>query len=138
MMGKFFGIIYIFFLVRILPFSILVTFQKFVTHWICCSFAQVFPETKRDLGVCVSTGYFSFVTFLLVKLVPILEFKAGIVAALALFLGLVIICSFLLFFIMPETKELSLEDIEDVITQGKFYRCLEILSCKNQQYIVND
>lgn len=95
-------------------------------------FQQVFPEGNRDFGICVSTGYFCFFTFLLTKTVPFVVSFGGIVSALGFFIAILLLCTILLYFIMPETKELTSQQIEDEITRGKLYQFLSAFDCNSQ------
>lgn len=74
------------------------------------------------MGVTLTVMYYSFVTFILVNTVPLLIHRVNIVAALYLFAGLVFAFSCVSYFIMPETKQCTLEQVEDEICKKKLFQ----------------
>lgn len=78
------------------------------------------------MGIGASTIYYFLVTIALTVFVPtpegktIEEAKRDLVPFYWLFVGVMLVCTPLLFFVMPETKDVTLEEIEDQMAREKF------------------
>lgn len=76
------------------------------------------------MGIGASTNYYFLITMALGTIIPpeekYNEIKASMVPVLWIFVGVMSVCTFLLFFVMPETKDITLEEVEDQMAQGKF------------------
>lgn len=85
-------------------------------------FFQIYPEVTRDVGVTLTGLYYSFMTFVLVKIARLLTDSINILATLYLFAALVSVFSIILYFIMPETQQCTLQQVEDEIYKKKLFQ----------------
>ncbi|MDP1604617.1 MAG: sugar porter family MFS transporter [Legionella sp.] len=86
--------------------------------------SEIFPLHVRGAGMGLSSmSNWGFNT-LMVFSFPILFDKAGIEFTFALYAFICMCGLFYTYYFMPETKNLSLEDIEDYLMVGKPLRCL--------------
>jgi len=74
---------------------------------------EVLPSDMRSFGGGLIGIMGNFYLFLAVKTVPTLMASVGVGGTFSIYCGLSLMVLFLCFFIMPETKGMSLEDIED-------------------------
>ncbi|KAK7574331.1 hypothetical protein V9T40_011522 [Parthenolecanium corni] len=78
--------------------------------------AEIFPESNRPVGIGASLIYNYLITIALSLFIPTddnNEVNANMVPVLWIFVGMMSVCSFFLFFVMPETKDISLEEVEN-------------------------
>lgn len=88
--------------------------------WIVC--VEIFPLRYRDFGVMATTLFNWLFNFILAQNFPILISKLGGDGVFALFGVITAIGIILVYFVCPETKGVSLEDIESNIIAGKSLR----------------
>ena len=82
-------------------------------HHCCCLLGELLPSDMRSLG-CGLLGVLDNISlFISVKAVPSLVSSLGMHGAFALYSSFCLMNIIISFFVMPETKGLSLEDIED-------------------------
>ncbi|XP_045456445.1 facilitated trehalose transporter Tret1-2 homolog [Melitaea cinxia] len=74
---------------------------------------EIFPLEYRGLGGGISVLALSFNLFLAVKCFPVLTNNIGLPITYLVYAGVVVSCLTCLYFIMPETKDRTLQEIED-------------------------
>ncbi|XP_045456446.1 sugar transporter ERD6-like 14 [Melitaea cinxia] len=74
---------------------------------------EIFPLEYRGLGGGISVLALSFNLFSAVKCFPVLTNYVGLPITYLVYAGVVVSCLTCLYFIMPETKDRTLQDIED-------------------------
>lgn len=74
---------------------------------------EIFPLEYRGLGGGISVLPLSMNFFIAVKSFPILTSAIGLSLTYILYAGIVLICLTTLYFLLPETKDRTLQEIED-------------------------
>ncbi|XP_041983967.1 facilitated trehalose transporter Tret1-like [Aricia agestis] len=74
---------------------------------------EIFPLEYRGLGSGISVLALSLNFFIAVKSFPVLTNSIGLSATYLLYAGIVTLCLSILYFMLPETKDRTLQDIEN-------------------------
>ncbi|XP_023945772.2 facilitated trehalose transporter Tret1-like [Bicyclus anynana] len=74
---------------------------------------EIFPLEYRGLGGGISVLALSLNFFIAVKSFPILTHSIGLPSTYLLYAGIVVVCLVVIYFMMPETKDRTLQEIED-------------------------
>ncbi|KPJ05573.1 Facilitated trehalose transporter Tret1 [Papilio xuthus] len=74
---------------------------------------EIFPLEYRGLGGGISVWALSLNFFVAVKSFPVLIGTVGLPVTYCLYAGILVICLVVIYFLMPETKDRTLQDIEN-------------------------
>ncbi|XP_013168658.1 PREDICTED: facilitated trehalose transporter Tret1-like [Papilio xuthus] len=74
---------------------------------------EIFPLEYRGLGGGISVWALSLNFFVAVKSFPVLIGTVGLPVTYCLYAGILVICLIVIYFLMPETKDRTLQDIEN-------------------------
>lgn len=74
---------------------------------------EIFPLEYRGLGGGISVLALSLNFFIAVKSFPVLTHSIGLPVTYLLYAGVVVVCLVVIYFMMPETKDKTLQEIED-------------------------
>lgn len=98
-------------LIFLLSYICLISIGIFPLPW--CLTGELFPIATRGLGSGITSGFNFILFFVVVKTGPQLFAMYGSEGTFALYGLIVLIGTVLLYFILPETKNRTLQDIED-------------------------
>ncbi|XKL69229.1 hypothetical protein PGB90_006998 [Kerria lacca] len=76
---------------------------------------QIYPTVIRDVGSGMSGIFGCFITFGIITISPLMIDKLGIPLTFSMYAVIVFVGSIILYFIMPETNNITLQQIEDKI-----------------------
>ncbi|CAH4036650.1 facilitated trehalose transporter Tret1-like [Pieris brassicae] len=74
---------------------------------------EIFPLEYRAFGGGISVLALSFNFFVAVKSFPVLTSAVGLSITYLMYTGMVVVCLSVLYFMLPETKDRTLQEIED-------------------------
>ncbi|XP_068624728.1 facilitated trehalose transporter Tret1-like [Battus philenor] len=74
---------------------------------------EIFPLEYRGLGGGISVLALSLNFFLAVKCFPVLNHAIGLYYCYCLYAAVVVLCLIVIYFVLPETKDRTLQDIEN-------------------------
>ncbi|OWR55626.1 sugar transporter protein 3 [Danaus plexippus plexippus] len=80
-------------------------------NWVICG--EVFPLTYRSLGSTLSTSFLTPAFVVSMKTAPHFYSSIGVEGAFLVYSGTLTVCLLIMYAILPETKDRTLQDIED-------------------------
>lgn len=81
---------------------------------------EVFPLAHRGIGSAISGVWISLIMIAGLKSTPHLIVSIGVYGFFSVYGSIMAICLLILYFIMPETKDRTLQEIENYFNYGKF------------------
>lgn len=107
-------------IIAILGFLITFAFSSGPVIWVLC--AEIFPLHGRDFGLCVATCANWISNFILALFFLSMLNAIGASNTFLVFTIFNFICLFFIYFLLPETKGVSLESIEEKLSSGASLR----------------
>ncbi|XP_041983987.1 facilitated trehalose transporter Tret1-like [Aricia agestis] len=80
-------------------------------NWVICG--EVFPLAYRSLGSTISTSFLTPAFVLSMKTAPHLYSSIGVEGAFLVYSGTLTVCLLIMYSLLPETKDKTLQEIED-------------------------
>lgn len=79
--------------------------------------SQVYPINIRDAGIVMSTVFAFFLQFIMVKTSISLFSSLGVSLTISIYAVVVLVGSIILYFVMPETKNDTLQEAGDKLRE---------------------
>lgn len=92
-------------------------------NWVICG--EVFPLTYRSLGSTLSTSFLTPAFVISMKTAPHFYSSIGVEGAFLVYSATLTVCLLIMYVMLPETKDRTLQDIEDSF-KGKKHSDIEV------------